>query len=626
MTPRVADDRVGFFMTVRKDFASDDSTFFVRYVNRWRLEPGERVGDLYEPKKPIVYYLDRNIPEEYRPYLKAGVEAFNAAFEAAGFRNAIRAELLPEDADPEDLRYATLRWNTSDEPGYGAIGPSIVDPRTGEILDADILFEANMLRGFKRTWRTLVDPARAVEEMFQASEEELGFAAAGGEMATLGEQISAQGALLRAVLAVRGELAATEPVPMEYVGEVLKWVTMHEVGHTLGLRHNFRSSYDTPLEKLHDRAWAEENGVFSSVMEYPTPNVAPRGQPNGYFYNPGVGSYDRWAIAYGYTPDPERARALARQAARPGHAYGTDEDARGPGALDPTVNVFDLSDDPLAWGQQRAALIADLWRRLPEAVLADDVAYYELTDAFRTLLGQYAQAVATSVKYIGGQHQHRDHVGDPNGRDPFVVVAPARQRQALAFLAERAFGEGAFAVPRPVLAKMGANRWSHWGTTNTFDGRIDYPWHEEVLSVQRAFLAQITHPFVFARIRDAESKFGRGLTIPELMTDLTRVIWSEVWTAPGRNVAAMRRDLQRAYLDRLTEIVATPPERMPADARSAARQRLTDLQRRIAQRLTPPRGFDDYTVAHLEESMARIEKVLEAGLEVDLMGGASRRD
>lgn len=618
MQPRLADDRVGYFMTVRKDFSRDDDGFFVRYVNRWRLEPSGRVVDgLMVPKRPITYYIDPTVPEEYRPYLKAGVEAWNDAFEAAGWKNAVHVEMLPDTADAEDIRYATLRWNTSDQPGYGAIGPSIVDPRTGEILDADMLFEANMVRGFKRDWRTTVSAARAVSEFFEIGEDELAAMAAGLKGPGWAAELSAQGALLRASLAARGELEPNQPVPMEYVGEALKWVTMHEVGHTLGLRHNFRSSADTPIGKLHDRQWARERGVFSSVMEYPALNLTHGDEPPGYYYNPGVGSYDRWAIAYGYTPDDARAAELARLAAQPGHAYGTDEDASGPGALDPTVNVYDLGDDPLVWGRQRAAHIATLWRTLPAHVLADNSRYAELTDAFNTLLVQYARALAVAPKYIGGQYQYRDRVGDPGGRPPFVPVERARQREALEFLSEYAFGERAFQVPQATLQQLGANRWSHWGETNSFGGRIDFPFHEQVLGVQTGLLNQLTSPFVFARIRDAELKFGSRavLPIPELMEELTRSIWSEAWSG-SRPVGAMRRDLQRAYLDRLTEIVATPPARMPADARSVARYRLADLDARL-QRALGGGGLDAYTRAHLLESRQRIAKALAAGLEVE---------
>ncbi|HEX7049750.1 MAG TPA: zinc-dependent metalloprotease [Longimicrobiales bacterium] len=622
MEPRLGDDRVGYFMTVHKDFSNDDGdSFFVRYINRWRLEPKDPAaaarGEPVEPVEPIVYYLDPNIPEVYRPFIMEGIEAWNRAFEAAGWKNAIHAEMLPPGAHAEDIRYATVRWNTSDRPGYGAIGPSIVDPRTGEILDADVLIEANMVLGFKSDWRTKVSPGVAITEMLSAPAHELTRAAAGAEVASLGAAIAAQGAVLRALLAAEGEIGAGDPVPLEYVGQALKWVTMHEVGHTLGLRHNFRSSSDTPLEKLTDPDWAKERGIFSSVMEYPSVNLAAAGT-DGYFYNPGVGSSDLWAISYGYTRDAAHAAELARQAAQPGHAFGTDEDARGPGALDPTVNVYDLGADPLAWGKRRAERIADLWPSLAEHVLEDNARYADLTDAYRTLLTEYARALATAVKYIGGQYQYRDHVGDPDARPPFVNVPKARQQEALEFLRTHAFDEEAFALPQEVLARFGANRWNHWGEENTWNGRIDFPLTEQVLGLQTALLEQLTNPFVFARIRDAELKYGASevLTVPELMLGLTRSIWSEVWSGAARPIPTLRRDLQRAYLDRMTEILVTPSERMPADARAVARMRLQDLERRIAARIDA-RGLDAYTRAHLIECRARIAKALEAGLEAE---------
>lgn len=621
MEPRMADDRVGYFMTVHKDFTDDSDTFFNRYVNRWRLECGGEPGadGLCEPKEPITYYIDHTVPKEYRAGMMAGVEAWSEAFEAAGFRNAVQAKMLPDSVMAEDIRYATLRWNTSDQPGYGAIGPSVVDPRTGEILDADILFEASMLLNDKESYRQVVKPRTAIDEIFNVSRQELKLMGQGAEMKSFYTAINAQFDLARSLFIARGEIAPGEPVPDEYVNQVLKWVTMHEVGHTLGLRHNFRSSIDTPLDKLYNKSWAEKNGVFSSAMEYPTVNINPEGKSmDGYYYNPGVGSYDKWAISYGYIPSADKAAKIARQAAQEGHAYGTDEDARGAGAIDPYVNVYDLGAEPLEWGKNRAELLQGLIKKIPEIALEDNEAYYEATELFQSYLYQYARTLTPAVKFIGGQHQYRDHVGDPDGRAPFVPIPKAKQQKALTMIVEFAFSSDAMELPQEVYQKLGADRWSHWGNSNTYAGRIDYPLHRTLISIQSSLLEALLDPVRLARIRDTEVKFGteNTLTIPDLMSQLTHAIWSEVWASPGTNIESNRRDLQRAYLDEMLNLAIDTPQRAPADARSVARYQLTELNEKLSARLTAPTyNFNDYTRAHLEESRARIEAALNAEIE-----------
>jgi hypothetical protein len=620
MTPRYGDDRVGNFWTVHKDFSQEDSTNFVRMVNRWRLEPGERVGDKFRPRQPITYYIDPNVPEAYRAGFKAGVEAWNSAFEAAGWVGAIRALDLPADADAEDIRYATLRWNVSDQPGYGAIGPSTVDPRTGEVLDADILFESTMFGNFRNSWRNIFGPSSAAAALEQA----LGVGAyepKEGQLELTGfaSAFAEQGGLLKAALVANGTIGAKDPVPAQFVDQAVKWVVMHEVGHTLGLQHNFRGSASTPVAKLQDAAWATENGVYSSVMEYPSVNIAARGKQTGPYYTPGVGSYDRWAISYGYTPDDAGAQALARQVADPRHLYGTNAESGGAGALDPTINPYDLGDDPLAWGKERTAILLELLQDLPAKVLADNSSYAELANAFGGIMNEYARAIAPSIKYLGGAYINRDHVGDPQGRLPFVAVPRAQQREALDFIVERVFAPTALTVAPATLQRIGANRWLHWGSTTTFNGRLDFPYHEQVLGFQTATLGNLLNPFRLARIRDGETRYGAAsmVTIPELMGALTRSIWTEAWGPAPRTTSAVRRDLQRAYIDQMTQILVKPAARTPADARSVARAQLRDLNRRIGTAVARGATLDAYTRAHLEESRARIQKALTAGLEAE---------
>jgi len=396
----------------------------------------------------------------------------------------------------------------------------------------------------------------------------------------------------------------------------VKWVTMHEVGHTLGLQHNFRSSASTPNAQLHDRAFADAGGLYSSVMEYPAVNVAIPGQPNGYFYTPGVGSYDRWAISYAYTNDAADAARIARQGAERGHLYGTNAESQGAGALDPSINTFDLGEDPLAWGRERSTLVKNIINNLPRHVLTDNSSPFEVTSAYGALMTEYARAVAPAVKYIGGAYINRDHSGDPNARAPFAAIPKAKQREALDFLVDRVFDRDALAVPPAVLQQMGSNRWFHFGSTTTFGGRIDFPYHEQTLGFQTSVLAQLTQPLRLAMIRDGETRYGAAnmVTIPELFTTLTRSVWSEVWApASISNADAIRRDLQRAYLDQMTTLVVRPAPRTPADARAVARRTLKDLDRRLAA-ASGSATLNQYMVAHVDESRARIQKALNADL------------
>jgi hypothetical protein len=256
------------------------------------------------------------------------VNKWQKAFEAAGFKNAIMAVDAPNDStfDPEDVRYSTIRWITSNEPSFGAIGPSRVDPRTGEIFDSDILFEASMFQNYANAYRRFAGPEAIAQTLLPSSR--LGALPANlklDKLCLMGDALSEAGTLQHMDLLMSGALEPGSPVPDEYLKNAVEWAVMHEVGHALGLRHNFRSSTSTPVDHLHDAAWTEANGLYSSVMEYPSPNVDGSGPTHhGDWWTTTPGTYDLWAIRYGYAPtgagspddDYKVVRKIADEAAK----------------------------------------------------------------------------------------------------------------------------------------------------------------------------------------------------------------------------------------------------------------------------------------------------------------------
>jgi hypothetical protein len=653
MAPRLADDRVGYFLTAKKDFSRDDHEhFWVRYVERWRLEKKDPTAALSEPVKPIVFYIDRTVPERYRPYVKEGVERWQKAFEAAGFKNAILAQDPPDDRewDPEDTRYSTIRWITSHRPSFSAIGPSRVDPRSGEILDADILIEGAMMQNYRNTWRRSIGPdaiERAVLPWLDVPSE-LALIDR-GRLCQAQSGLSDGMGLLHTGLLVDGQLTPGNPVPEEFIRGLLVITVLHEVGHTLGLRHNFRSSTATSFDKLHDTAWTEAHGVTSSVMDYEGINVAldrEKGAKQGQYFGTCVGDYDVWAIRYGYAPsgaadvnaDYAFAATIAGESLKPGHEFSTDEDTYPPDALDPRTAIWDLGDDPLEYARRHTAYIARLWKspRLEERVLGPEGEFPTLRRAVDNLLFQYARSLGIAVKYVGGQHQSRAHHGQNGAQDPLQPIPAAEQRAALAFLAQRAFAANAYDLPQPLLNRLGPDRWSHWGVANPFAGpmRLDYELNSLIFATQSALLNGLTQPALLSRLREAETRIGEPYRMSEHFDRMTRMLWGEVGgAAPGalRTLAGphTRRQVQRAYVDRLATFLVSPPPGLPDDARALARLQLARIDGRARQALAAAAKapMADEVRAHLLESRARIRRALDAGRTADRRpGGASARE
>jgi hypothetical protein len=644
MRPRYADERVGYFVSALKDFSRDTAeSFFVRYVNRWRLEKQDPTAPISEPVKPIVYYIDRTVPVEWRPWVRAGILEWNRAFEEAGFRNAIRVLDAPDDTlwKAEDARYSTVRWTATNRSVY-AVGPSNVDPRTGEILNADVLVSATWIQ----TWRGESGEYMAPQIAVRATlVEDSAASDPNGEtrLCSLAEGMRRQGTLSRALLAQRPG-GADGAAARLYIGQALKALIMHEIGHTLGLRHNFRGSAGVTRAQLLDKAYTQAHGIGVSVMDYSPPALSLDPRKQGDYYASTIGSYDRWAIRYGYTqltaptatsskgaagiasewaPEVEvkALRSIAAEAADPSHLYGTDEDAGfGSLGLDPTVSRYDQTDDPLGWARDRVTLINSLFDSLPVRMVAPGQGYSRLRSAFTDLLNDRWYATLVTTKYLGGAMTARDHRGDPSARPAFVTVPAPLQRQALAFIADAGFGERAYRFSPELLSNLGPNRWRHWGSTPGSDGRIDFPLHDWAMAQQGALLGQLLDPVVLSRMRDAELRATNSeptVTIPELFTTLTAAIWSELGYPsadgkPGvaRNITSVRRDLQRMYLNSLIRMVVNPLPDTPEDARTLARMTLADLATQLDR--VRRMELDTYTRAHLIDSRERIIQALNA--------------
>jgi hypothetical protein len=683
--PRLADDRVGYFLSVVKDFSSDSKdTSFLRYVNRWRLERADtdprNKNKLSVPKKKIVFWIEKSVPYEYRPYVRDGILEWNKAFEKIGFRDAIEVrQQESEDFDPEDINYNTFRWITT---GRGfAMGPSRANPLTGEILDADIIFDADMIRYWKQeakmfgqnkgslaeapslirairqgwglsslpirqgsmSWDSRQEPGRKDREDESEDPRARLWAVQQG-VCQCGPCMKYELGLASLALAAQKGGKAGDSVPEELIGQAIKMVVMHEVGHTLGLRHNFKASTMLKNEQLHDTKITHKLGLSGSVMDYLPVNLAPKGVKQGDYFTTTIGPYDYWAIEYAYKPldggtegELSKLQEIAKHGAKMGHDYGTDEDMYG--TADPLINAFDLGADPMKFAMERMLLSEELMKGLSEKVVDKGEGYQRVRQAFNLLLRQYGDGAYLVASFVGGEHAYRDHRDDPDGRDPLVPVHAARQRKALEFLQQHILNDKYFRFPPKLLRRLAADRWSHWG--NGRGGSVDFPLHDRILGIQRVVLDHLLDGGVLSRIQNNALKTNadeQPVQISEVFRTLTDGTWGEYPTkaAPDAKKAVassvIRRNLQREHVKALSNLVLGERSggrgflmflgggggSAPPDARSLARLHLREIQSRITTALAEKTApADDTTRAHLEECRERIGRVLNASLQLN---------
>jgi hypothetical protein len=561
--PRIADDRIGHFASSFGDYSDDElATPYSRYVDRWHLEKADPLLEVSEVKNPITYHLDHSVPKKFRGALTEGALLWNEAFERVGYKNAVVVKEAPADADWDtaDVRYSSIRWFVSPYSTF-AIGPSFANPLTGQIYDADIGVAEGWIRIIRNRYREEADPValftEAADEAWQTAVEgwdpsQYALKSGPGVSATLvsqcgvGMYAAERAAFGHSVLAARG-MKPGSPEEDAFLRNFLIWMTAHEVGHTLGLRHNFRASTVHPNGDIHDVEKTSKIGLSGSVMDYTAPNIAAEGKTQGQYFQTNLGPYDYWAIEYAYKPtDAERPedeieelKKIASRAAEPLLAYSTDEDAMHfvatPVGMDPRTYIWDLGADPIDYFADRIKIARELWSKLPEGITVEGDGYQAVRRAFNQGISEYFPAMISITKYVGGVQHNRHHVGDPSGSLPYVPVPAEDQRRALKWLDTYLFGADAFTFSPELVRMLAANR---FGNTSYFAllPRLDYPLHNTVLSLQNLALARLYHPALLDRVVDMDTKVaGDHVDLAEVFGTLRDGIWGEV-SGSGTNI------------------------------------------------------------------------------------------
>lgn len=544
--PRMDDYRIGFFTSQTTDLTSTSFTPYRDVITRWRLEKKNPRAALSDPVDPITFWIENTTPHELRDTIRDAALAWNEAFEAAGFSNAIRVETQPDDAewDAGDVRYNVLRWTSSPNPPFGGYGPSFINPRTGEIIGADIMLEYVYLTN-RLKYEEIFDTAGLPAGWQGTGEAPSALPLQGhfGPACTLGSHIQAKMMTARAVLMAQG--AGPEAMG-QLVEQELYYLVLHEIGHTLGLNHNMRSSNSVSLQALGSTATAPTN----SVMEYPAINVARPGQTQGQFAITRPGAYDLWAIEFGYRPGEDSRDAILARSTEPALAFGNDaDDMRAPGQhIDPRVMIDDLSDDPIGWAGQQAMLVDQTLAVLPDRMLESGDSYQALYNSYMILTGAKAVAANVASRWIAGVYNNRAAVGQPGAEEPFVPVLAQEQRRALAVLDRIAFGPDAFSGGENFLNRLQVERRSF----DSYGVNVDPKPHARALNIQRSLLNHLLHPNVLTRLTDSR-RYGGDYPASTYVSELTGVMFDADAATP---VNTYRQNLQIEYLTRLIGIAS----------------------------------------------------------------------
>ncbi|MBI4051979.1 MAG: zinc-dependent metalloprotease, partial [Elusimicrobia bacterium] len=612
--PRPADQRIGYFTVSQQDWSKKSENKpspHVSWIARWNLQKVDPVAPVSEVKNPIVFWLEETIPLEYRDALRAGILAWNAAFEAIGFRNVIVVkeqdkDLAPEQKasfDPADVSYNMVRWVLGNAIPFGAVGPPRVNPATGQIYNATVSINA---------WVT-----RLVSVALELNSKEGSPSSSSdpkkGAWCDYAQKSFEQAAWTLSLLETRNQITPQEK--QKFINDYLTHIMSHEIGHNLGLTHNFKASTLYPLSQLNT---PQNEGVLAaSVMDYLPVNIAPEGAPQGPYFQTKLGPYDFWAIEYGYknlgaaTSEEEslELNQVASQAGKPGLVYGEDLDDVM--HMDPDASWFDLGQDPVAYSRSRVELVRELWKNLETKVPQPEEGYGAMRRSFQLGMRQYQRAVDTALKVIGGIYVSRSLPGDPAGKPPYEPVPAQKQKEALEFLERYLFSQDAFKFSPKLLQKLGQDR---SGLSEEFPPIAYGPYSvDKYANAMREQALAYLYQLVADRLTQSKnlaSTPSQVLSVGELFSRMRKSIWSEISgrVRPGNvlTIDSTRMDLQSLHLNRLEENLNDSSAAQPA---ALARESLLHILQDTRQELKLG-NLDSTTRVYLKSVQARIQKIL----------------